>query len=96
MDFQKPSNAGFTIYSKSGCPNCILAKKLVKTQNFTFDVVDCDDYLIEDKEKFLLFMHHLAEKEITRFPMIFYEGNFLGDYNEMTRFIDMLISFDDL
>ena len=57
-----------------------------------------DNFLInsDTNQKFLLFMHHLAEKEITRFPMIFYEGNFLGDYNEMTRFIDMLISFDDL
>jgi hypothetical protein len=29
MDIDKPNNSGFTIYSKSGCPNCLKSKALL-------------------------------------------------------------------
>ena len=35
--FEKPNTNGFTVYSKSGCPNCVKIKKFLgeKKLNFT-------------------------------------------------------------
>ena len=53
-DFEKPSEiTQYTVYSKSGCPNCNKVKELLKSKNLTFTVIDCDEYLIESKPEFL-------------------------------------------
>ena len=36
MEFNKPVEKGFTIYSKSGCPNCLKAKAYLKQKNLIF------------------------------------------------------------
>jgi glutaredoxin len=39
-DFEKPSETTqYTIYSKSGCPNCKKVKELLETQKITFTVI---------------------------------------------------------
>jgi glutaredoxin len=96
MEFEKPSTKGFTVYSKSGCPNCSLVKKLLKDKNLIFNVIDCDEYIIEDKANFLLFIKNLTQRDIKQFPIIFYEGTIVGGYNEVNLFVDKLfLSFDD-
>ena len=58
--FEKPSEiTQYTIYSKSGCPNCKKVKELLETQKMTFTVIDCDEYLIESKTEFLNFIQEL-------------------------------------
>ena len=48
------------------------------------------------KNSFLLFIRDLAEKECKMFPMIFYEGKFVGGYSEACDYIDKLLtSFDE-
>lgn len=32
-----------TIYTKSNCPNCVAAKKLLQTNNMEYEEVDMDD-----------------------------------------------------
>lgn len=96
MEFEKPSDTDFTVYSKSGCPNCSSVKKILKDKNFIFNVVDCDEYIIEDKENFLLFIKDLSQREIKQFPIIFYAGNIIGGYNETRDYIDKLfLSFEE-
>ena len=34
MEITEPNQGGFTIYSKSGCPNCTLVKKIIKEKQF--------------------------------------------------------------
>ena len=96
MDIIKPNEFGFTIYSKSGCPNCLKVKSLLKKNNINFIIVDCDEYIIEDKSFFLLFINDLAKTSVTMFPMIFNDGLFIGGYNEITDYINKLLSFDNL
>ena len=97
MEFEKPVETGFTIYSKSGCPNCLKVKALLKEKNIIFNVVDCDEYLIEDKENFLLFIENLVKKTCRVFPMVFNDGKFIGGYNETNEHIDkMLLSFEEI
>lgn len=96
MEFEKPSVNGFTVYSKSGCHNCSTVKKILQDKNLAYNVVDCDDYIIEDKVNFLLFITELTEREIKQFPIIFYDGIIVGGYNETKDFIDKLfLSFED-
>ena len=54
----------FRSYSKSGCPNCTLVKKLIKEKHFFLDEINCDEYLLEDKEGFLKFIAEKSKKEI--------------------------------
>ena len=96
MDIIKPNEYGFTIYSKSGCPNCLKVKLLLQKNNLKFTIVDCDEYIIEDKTFFLLFINELAKTSVTMFPIIFNNGLFIGGYNETTNYINKLLSFDNL
>jgi glutaredoxin len=96
MEFDKPLEKGFTIYSKSGCPNCLKAKAYLKQKNLLLNVVDCDEYIIEDKENFLSFIKNTAGQEVRMFPIVFYDGNFIGGITETISFSDkLLLSFED-
>jgi glutaredoxin len=102
MDIQQPNKEGFTIYSKSGCINCIKFKKLLKEQNIFFLEINCDELLIENKANFLLFISEKAKKEYKTFPMVFFNGEFIGGYNEAKEIYEInikeknkLIAFDD-
>jgi glutaredoxin len=94
MEFILPSKKGFTIYSKSGCSNCINIKKLLQQHNIDYLMVDCDEYLIEDREFFLQFIQNITERECKLFPIVFFDGNFLGGFKETIEYIDTYISFD--
>jgi glutaredoxin len=96
MEFEKPLENGFTIYSKSGCPNCIKAKTLLKDKKLLFHIVDCDDYIIEVKTGFLKFIYELTNREIKTFPIIFHDGIFIGGFSETEELVDnLLLTFDE-
>jgi glutaredoxin len=96
MEFEAPSKKGFTIYSKSGCPNCLKVKAILKEKNYIFNVVDCDDYLIEAKEEFLEFIKGICQKECRMFPIVFFDSNFIGGYNETLEYVEkFIISFEE-
>jgi glutaredoxin 3 len=95
MEFEKPLNSGFTIYSKSGCPNCVKAKALLSSKHLLLKVVNCDEYIIEDKDSFLSYITTLSNAEVKMFPIVFYDGKFVGGYNEMITFVEeLLLAFD--
>lgn len=94
IGFIEPSKTNFTIYSKSGCPNCTKVKNLLKEKKLIFTIIDCDDYLIEDKEIFLLFIEKYAEREYKTFPMVFENGKFIGGYNETLEKVNIILDFD--
>ena len=95
MEYTRPHNSGFTIYSKSGCLQCSKVKTLLQDNKLSFNVVDCDEYILEDKQSFLLFMNNITQRDIKMFPMIFYNGTFIGSYPETREYVDKLVSFDN-
>ena len=95
MEYTRPSESGFTIYSKSGCLQCSKVKTLLQDNRLSFTAVDCDEYILEDKPSFLLFMNNMANRDIKVFPMIFYNGAFIGGYPETRQQVDKLVSFDN-
>lgn len=97
MEFTSPEKIGFTVYSKSGCPNCTTVKKLLKDKNFLFTEVDCDEYILEDKEGFLTFIENIAETSYRTFPMVFYEGKFVGGLSHTKDYVNkLLLSFEEI
>jgi glutaredoxin len=97
MEFELPAKKMFTVYSKSGCPNCLLVKTFLKEKKIVFNVVDCDEYLIEKKEAFLEFIKNLTEKDCKIFPMVFCDGKFVGGYNETKDRVEkMMLLFEDI
>jgi glutaredoxin len=87
MEFESPSKIGFTIYSKSGCPNCIKAKKLLEENITDYYIIDCDEYLIEERQKFVEFITELAGKEVKTFPMVFFDEKFVGGLKETKEYL---------
>ena len=95
MEFSEPQQSGFTIYSKSGCHNCSKIKKLLTEKKIFFLEIQCDEYLIEDRNSFLSFIEKIG-RSYTTFPMIFYDGKFIGGYNEAIEHIEkILLSFEE-
>ena len=95
MEFEEPLQNGFTVYSKSGCINCTKVKKLLTENKSFFVVIDCDEYIIEDKDNFLLFIKERANKEYKTFPMVFNNGVFVGGFNETQEYFNKLLQFDE-
>ena len=75
-----PNQNGYTIYSKSGCIYCERAKDLLSYEDVT--VIDCDPFLLIDKDGFRRTMQVHCRQEYRMFPMIFYRGAFVGGYAE--------------
>jgi glutaredoxin len=96
MEIEEPSEVGFTLYSRSGCTNCAKVKDLFNKHKFIFKCVNCDEYIIEDKDRFLSFIKERANTECRMFPIVFFDAKFLGGYNETKNMIDRLfLSFEE-
>ena len=95
MEIESPLKTGFTIYSKSGCPNCIVVKKILQENKLVYSVINCDEYIIEDKKLFLKFISQLAEKECNVFPIVFFDGKFVGGFKETKEYVDKIMIFEE-
>jgi glutaredoxin len=82
MDFLLPDKNKYTIYTKSGCPNCLKIKQLFKDNFISITTINCDEYLIENRTEFLAFMKNISNKEIKTFPIVFYNNEYIGGYIE--------------
>jgi glutaredoxin len=96
MEFTGPDSRHFTVYSKSGCPSCTTVKKFIKDKHFFVSEINCDEYILENKEEFLTFIEGLTGKSYKTFPMVFYRGKFVGGLTDTIDLIDkILLSFDE-
>jgi len=88
-DFQYivPYEKYFTIYTKSGCKFCTEVKKLLKLNKLEYKIIDCDEYLLDNKEHFLYFIQTISGQKVKTFPIVFYNGKFVGGYVETDKFI---------
>ena len=81
---------GYTIYTKSECGWCRRVKEMLPEAT----VFNCDSYLESDKETFLTEMASRIGKEHRTFPMVFYDGGFIGGYEDTKKFVDFDITKD--
>ena len=96
MDYILPNSQGYTIYSKSGCPFCTKVKRLLEKEAPSPLLVDCDDYLLENKDAFLVFIKEMAGKEYKTFPMIFHNGDFIGGFTETKEYYEKQSAFQGI
>jgi glutaredoxin len=90
MDIPEPQIGKITVYSKSGCTNCVTVKKLLKEKNIGFVVINCDEFILEDKEGFLEYIKQIARKEYRMFPMVFSDKIFIGGLKETESYFQKL------
>lgn len=90
--FEPPAKLGYTIYSKTGCVNCVKAKRMIEDKvlgkwyegmPFPLKYIECDNYLVEDRQGFLSNIKLFAGGEVKMFPMIFYNEEYIGSYNAL-------------
>ncbi len=79
---QSPNTDGYTIYSKNNCPFCVKVKEFLEREKCKMVIINCDDYLKENREEFLSEMKNYTEVEWKTFPFVFLEGKFIGGYQE--------------
>ena len=88
MNIPRPASNSYTIYSKSGCLYCTKARVLLQNEQVPPLYVDCDEFLLENKEEFLNLMKSLIGYEYRTFPMIFKNGRFIGGYTKTQEFYE--------
>jgi thioredoxin reductase (NADPH)/glutaredoxin 3 len=97
MEITPPDTVSFTVYSKSGCPHCRTVKNFIKDKHFFVTEINCDEYLLENKDAFLTYIEELAGKSYKSFPMVFYRGKFVGGLTETIDLLDkILLLFDGI
>ena len=95
MEFENPSDTGYTIYSKSGCILCDKVKEQLKARGLPFKAIDCDEYLIEDRDGFIAFIDSFAQRKTGGFPKVFAEGVYIGGLAETRKHIELQLTFDE-
>jgi len=82
----------YTIYTKQGCSYCDKVKELLKEQEHKHICIDSTDYISDEssKTRFLNFIQETAQLEepYKTFPMVFYEGRFIGGFSQTKLFLE--------
>ena len=95
--FEPPAKDGYTIYSKTGCVNCVKALRMAEDKllgnwsqglDLPLKYILCDDYLIEDRQGFLSTIKLFAGGDVKMFPMIFFDGEYIGSYNALATHLE--------
>lgn len=89
MEIPSPQTCGVTIYTKANCNYCLQAKRLVPEAV----IVSADEYLKQDREKFLTFMDKLTGKTHRTFPMVFWNSRFIGGFDETKQYLQDMEEF---
>jgi len=86
MNFPLPIDKGYFMYSKSNCKFCKFAKE--QLPNLT--AVNIDEFIETNKSKLLDKISTIATVEIKTFPIVFYNGIYIGGYKESKEHLSMM------
>lgn len=93
--FDMPDKEKFTIYTKAKCEYCTKVKILLEDNDINYVVINCDDYLRNDRDEFLSFIKNVVGKEWKTFPIVFNEkGYFIGGFKETREYLEKNLNFD--
>ena len=96
MDFIFPTTGKYTIYCKRGCVFCDKAKNMLRDKELDFVQIDCDEYLLNNRDGFLMFIELIANKPHRTFPIIFdASGNFVGGASELNICLEKHLVFGE-
>ncbi len=83
MNFIPPTDFGVTIYGKAGCPECKLALNLVPDAQY----INCDEYLIYNRDELLNIFKFNYQAEVKKFPIVFINKRYVGSYKELKQIL---------
>lgn len=86
-DIKLPENK-FLVISKSNCVFCEKACYLLNMKGISYEYINVDNLLVTQKAKnqFLEYMCELISYEYDKLPMIFYNKQFIGGYNNLEEY----------
>ena len=87
--YPSPAAEGFTVYTKTDCKFCAMVKELLEEQPTTY--VQCDEFL-DDREAFFAFTEAKGAVNHKTFPIIFYDGIFVGGFADTVKVVKKLES----
>jgi glutaredoxin len=86
-----PNQKGWTVYTKSNCKYCSQVKILLEDNDEkNFQSINSDEFVSTDdvKKSFLSQIEKLIGFEYKTFPMVFYDGIFVGGFTDTVKFIE--------
>lgn len=96
MNIPAPNKHMFTIYTKTKCEYCTKAKILLEDNNIEYLSINCDEYLMNNRDDFLCFIKDLTSRDWKTFPIIFNDtGVFVGGFTEMQKYLEKNINFSE-
>lgn len=69
------------IYSKTGCPYCDMAKEWMNNHNIGYIEIKKDD--LSERNQLYEQLSQMTGKNIRTVPQIFYDGTYIGGYNDL-------------
>jgi glutaredoxin len=77
----------FTILTKTGCNNCKTLKKILELNNYMTLMVNCDEYLINDRDSFIKAIREQIQSDVEKifFPIVFYDGVYVENPYEFIK-----------
>ena len=81
--YPSPVSSGFTVYTKTDCTYSAMVKELLEEEEVQY--IHCDEYMVS-KDTFLAFIESKGGKDHKSFPMVFYNGEFVGGFKETLKF----------
>ena len=90
MDYLKPMDGIYTVYTRTGCSYCKMVMELLKNEEPQVDEVCCDEYIAHSKPKFFQFIKEISGQNHNTFPIVFLDGEFVGGYTETRAFLKYL------
>ncbi len=94
ISYPSPIEYGYTIYIKSGCIFCEKVKQLLNNIYPQPKYIDCDSFIVFNKNRFLNFIKSLSGGiEHKTFPIVFLNKYYIGGYSETKSFIDESLKY---
>jgi glutaredoxin len=83
-----PSENGYFLYTKSNCKWCKKAKETLPD----CVVVNVDKHIEDNKNDFLAFVDEISYATPRTFPIVFYNGIFVGGFTESLQHLKLITS----
>ena len=96
MSFMEISNTDnlYTVFTKKKCSYCDKIKTLMVESGEMVKFVECDVLLNRNKILFLNFMKTKIQRDNITFPIVFYEGNYVGGCDDYEKELQRRILYD--
>ena len=72
----------YIVYTKSKCSYCDKIKMLMDEYNENVKYISCDEWLLSKRILFLNIMRIKTQQTDITFPIVFFEGKYIGGCND--------------